>query len=66
MKKRKKTFDELKQTIAEVIKTKIKRNSLENYFKFAYGEKTGEEPNKPNPRIHTPPKYKKSNTNLKI
>lgn len=53
-----KTFDELKQTIAEVIKTKIKRKSLENYFKFAYGEKPVEEPNKPNPRIHTPPKYK--------
>jgi transposase len=34
-----KTFQELSDTIKKVIDTKIPVKSLENYFKFAYGEK---------------------------
>jgi hypothetical protein len=51
-----KTFGELSETVKKVIETKIPVKSLENYFKFAYGEKP--EPIMREVKKH--PTYKKS------
>jgi hypothetical protein len=51
-----KTFQELSDTIKKVIDTKIPAKSLENYFKFAYGEK----PKQVVKEVKKHPTYKKS------
>jgi transposase len=54
-----KTFEELKETIHDVIKNKISPSSFANYFQFAYGKKPVIKP-KSRPQIEITHQYKKA------
>lgn len=53
-----KTFEELHEAIATVIKTKIKKKALTNYFNFAYNRNDKQQKQPVKRKLRTPPRYK--------